>query len=652
MALLIKPANEHFSKTSCVSVRNRCGEHGAEPKYNILFLMVSTVFFKQFVVDAEAQEKNVAEKSNLDEVVDWKCDSDLDCTANNSVCTNNTCQCPPGYIYNGEMTSCIEVAKYGEKCVESRQCSAYLLSGGSCVNNVCVCREGYYYFHGKCNEYTGLLQKCNKDDECYVHADFKAAHCDNGTCRCSPGFYQREYRTCRPEGRNIGDACTINNDCKLNTTAYCDNFACALSNGNNDEPETSFDGNISQDSYAIKIGFNTSLICTSDADCEVFQNATCSPTKTCTCIRAHFFNEDINRCVPEIGENCRSTDNAAIEGSECRNGTWTCQAGKIASLNNRVCAKATTDYKYSCLMDTQCSIFGPDAICQNLACICKETSRFIESELFCWTKRKITETCQRDMDCYVDGINTTLSCKNNVCSCPDGSHANANRTDCVEDAADLGGKCEKESDCATKNAACVNEVCVCKLGYYESNKQCLAGVNATCKKNEECTPKNSECKLGHCRCKKEYVAASTGLCMPVVPFGKPCENDVQCHVVVTDAICSGVNNSTTNKICTCSKGYHKRFNKCNKRKVLGMSCDTLGECYLDFNKIRVICMNGKCACDWGYERVDDTTCEPSSKTQLYVNDASVVNMSGLLSVALVLTKILYSLRTCYNAVIF
>lgn len=35
-----------------------------------------------------------------------------------------------------------------------------------------------------------------------MNADFEASICDEGICKCSRGFYQREYRTCRREGKS------------------------------------------------------------------------------------------------------------------------------------------------------------------------------------------------------------------------------------------------------------------------------------------------------------------------------------------------------------------------------------------------------------------------------------------------------------------
>ena len=580
------------------------------------------------------------------EIIDWKCNSNLDCNVINSICINSTCQCTAGYIYNGNMTSCIRVAGYGENCEESIQCSRYLYSGGTCVKNICECAEGYYYMHGRCNAYTGLHKGCYKDDDCYVYADYKAAFCNNGICKCSPGFYQREYRTCRPEGKKIGDACTINNDCTFNSNANCDDFKCAVS-GDKRVPE-SYSTNDLFESDAVEKDTSSVVNCKTDKDCTILNNALCGPSGTCICKRA-YFREGNGTCVPELGEACQGTDdNNDIENSECRNGIWTCKAGYIISLDNQKCVKARRKYGYDCSVDMHCSIFGPDAICIDVVngkgCACNEKSRFNETELFCWTKRGLEEQCQQDIDCYVDGATSTFSCINNTCSCPNGSHPNSNRTECVENAADLGMPCEAVTDCATENAVCVNDICVCRDSYYESEGRCDQGINSNCTSISECKPENSQCNEGHCICNEAYVAASFGLCVPVVSFGDPCERDVQCAAAVSDAICINADNSTTNKTCACIEGYHNRFDKCNKRKVLGTSCENHGECYLDSNESQVVCKNGKCACDWNYVRVNDTVCRIRSTIQPSVNSGTTRIISGLLPVLLLLTNYLNAIK--------
>ncbi|XP_031841133.1 uncharacterized protein LOC116430740 [Nomia melanderi] len=554
---------------------------------------------KGSVVSTESQGDDVAVHQGFSN--EQKCDGDSDCPIKNSVCINKICQCASGYVINGSLTACIKVVTaYNDDCEESIQCSSYLHSGAACVNKVCTCIDGYYYLHGRCNAYTGLLGKCRLDEDCYVHAEYGAASCDNGVCKCSPGYYQREYRTCRPEGKVVGDACVIDNDCKLDN-AYCDDNKCSIKK---DKSISVHKENMLQESYELEqIATELRTNCTTNEACG--ENALCSELGICICKRGYFFDTSTTKCVPELGESCQENDNSTIEYAECKNKKWNCVSGRVSSASNQQCLKLTRVYNNSCLNNENCQIFGPDSICENKKCICNENSHFVESEMFCWLKTGFNGTCQRDIDCYIDGINTSLSCTNKVCSCPEGTHANSDYTDCLEN---------------------------------------YIGINSSCTMDSECQPNNSVCRKNYCTCKENYTATSFKSCKPLRLFGESCDADVQCSTTVPNAICSAVDTSTTNKVCSCSEDYHYRFNKCNKRKVLGEICLDLGECYLNSNQHRVKCKNGQCACDWDYVKVNDTVCEMHSDTRYNNNGNAINNVSGgLLTTALLMISYLVTL---------
>ncbi|XP_043258055.1 prion-like-(Q/N-rich) domain-bearing protein 25 [Colletes gigas] len=559
-----------------------------------LFTVQCSLYEGSAVNSKQLEEQITLQKQFID---DWKCNSNLDCTVINSNCVNSTCQCSPGYVYNGEMTSCVKIVDtYGDKCNESIQCSRYLLSGATCLNNICICSEGYYYAHGRCIAYTGLNKKCHQDYDCYVFATYGATFCDKGICKCSPGFYQREYRTCRPKAKDFNDECLIRNDCAFNNTAYCnDEFKCVVES-------VLFSITNFIDDKIIRYDFSVELSiekkCTTNENCKQFDNTVCGPLGKCVCKRAYFLHEN-GKCVPELGEPCLVNDTAHIERSECKYGKWNCKSNQVASVDNRSCRKANRKYNYSCNFDEQCHTFGPDAVCNNERCLCNENSQFIESELFCWVKRKIGDKCQQSKDCYVNDKSAKPSCKNNICSCPKGTQANAELTACEER---------------------------------------VTGINSTCTKNSDCPTENSECKSNRCTCKKNYVAISVDSCLPVVGHEEPCENDLQCSATMANAVCIGEGGSNENKTCDCAANCHYKFKKCYKTKdsnlsskictlayknieisVLGSRCDYLGECYLNSDDYRVVCKNNRCSCNWGYVKANDTTCRMDSNTQRYNN---------------------------------
>lgn len=128
----------------------------------------------------------------------------------------------------------------------------------------------------------------------------------------------------------------------------------------------------------IRVGSN----CTSNDNCLALGNAVCSPaTGTCRCNRAHFASPIGTKCIPgninvtddifvnimvsdvvhlmllELGESCQKKgEESYIEKSFCREGTWSCANGTVASNNNRECLKGDFDkqiygiqYSFNCI---------------------------------------------------------------------------------------------------------------------------------------------------------------------------------------------------------------------------------------------------------------------------------------------------------------
>ncbi|KAL6262751.1 hypothetical protein P5V15_005542 [Pogonomyrmex californicus] len=562
--------------------------------YIILYLQFFIHNVSTFNIDI-LSKKNISNTNNIMRISEWECRSNNDCTAKNSMCNNNNlCQCASGYIFNADMTACIKVAtRLYDSCEETVQCSAYLLSGAKCVENVCVCGPGFYYLHGRCNRYVGkrlfsilfimfflyivndkryvilliyigLFGKCEQNIDCYVNADFEASTCDaeEKICKCSLGFYLREYRTCRREGKDI------------------------------------------------RVGSN----CMTDEDCRVVGNAICGPTGTCTCYRAHFESSTGIACIPELGEPCQNNDVSYIQKSICRGGRWSCTNGTVASKDNRQCLTATREYKGSCHQDEQCYIFGPDAVCSNNKCVCNENiSHYVENELFCWGNTGVGKTCIRDQDCFVKDFKGNLIC-NGTCNCPHNTRLSKDNMACIGPT-ELGGFCEINEDCVIPYSVCNEKVCSCDENYYEANKLCLPGINSTCNNNEDCTPEHSICNSNNCSCEANYVAVAIDLCVPVSLYGEPCSIDVQCSAITPGAICAIKNESNVmesskeeDKICTCNKEDYYTLGKCFKKKFLGEICRSIGECYGSSTWKEIVCRNEKCTCDWGYKISNNRTC--------------------------------------------
>ncbi|RLU25460.1 hypothetical protein DMN91_001616 [Ooceraea biroi] len=612
------------------------------------FLICNVFTFNIKVLSKEVIQIN--DTNNITYNSDWKCKSNDECTATNSVCQNNLCQCESEYIFNADMTSCIKVATgLYDTCEETIQCSTYLLSGAKCINKVCVCGPGYYYLHGRCNRYVGLYEKCKQDVDCYVNADFEASVCDNGICKCTPGFYQREYRTCRREGKKDGDECTINNDCTFDN-AICTEFVCKASQVE-EAIELASDAMLTTNNSDANEEIRVDGNCMTNEDCRALGNAVCSPIGTCRCDRAHFASATGTECIPELGEPCQESQKGYIEKSFCRKGRWSCSSDTVASKNNRECLEVTREHNGNCEHIEQCYVLGPDALCNNKKCVCNEiVSHYIKSELFCWVNRGVEETCKHNRDCYVKDFKGELICKNNKCSCPDGTHLRKNKMACISDETGLGGICDVDDDCVTLNSVCKREVCSCDKNYYELNEKCLAGINSNCTNNEHCTPRNSVCVSNVCSCEPNYVSVATGLCMPLSSYDEPCSLDVQCSNI-SGAICASKQvekaatdmaespETTESKVCTCSEDSYYTFEQCFKKRFLGETCMNHNECYESVKQIqekKIICKNGKCACDWGWNEWNSSVCVKHPEAAAFYLNSSTINVisTGLFSIIL------------------
>ncbi|KAK2584083.1 hypothetical protein KPH14_006527 [Odynerus spinipes] len=589
------------------------------------------------------------EDNLLREDIEWSCKSDAECTAQGSTCKEERCECLPGYVYNDDMTTCLRVATaYGDACEETIQCSRYLFTGGKCIENACVCAPGFHYLHGRCYETVELGNKCKNDGECHTNREFGSTMCDNGICKCRAGFYQREYRSCRPAALSVSEECFIDLDCKFNENATCVKSTCALNENEGNYYETlnaSFRLTKAGDKDAETVTEWSD--CVKDSDCNIHKNAICGTSGKCICKRAHFVPPKLKNkvCVPEIGEPCNADDQVTIANTICKSGTWNCISNKVASTTNQECLKATRVYNNSCQLDEHCYAFGPDAICNNKKCLCNENSHFMKEQQFCWMNRGVGDSCKTNEDCYIEGLSGKLVCTNNVCDCSEGTHLNSAGTTCINSRAELGMYCELDEQCYRSNSVCTDNVCTCKQNYYELKKRCYPGINATCDVNStkpnECQPRHTICSSGVCTCREGYVDVSTTTCLPKMKYGEVCSHDAQCNSEIPNAICaSNSSHSSSMKFCSCPEDRQFRYSECLKKKLLGESCTLRSECYLDFDQDRAICMNGVCTCDWQYVQVSDTSCQENLAGRLLAPNGAIETFSRtslpILSISLIL----------------
>ncbi|XP_015117114.1 prion-like-(Q/N-rich) domain-bearing protein 25 [Diachasma alloeum] len=559
-----------------------------------------------------------------------QCSRDVNCMVN-SVCEKNQCKCRGGYVFSGNMTTCLKVANsYGEACDENHQCASYLSVGGACSSGKCVCSPGYHYLHGYCYKTTDLGETCLSPDNCYVNHQPEAAICENKKCRCSDNFYQREYRSCRRAAQKIGDECLIDLDCRFNPRATCGKSKrCQL--------ETSgilLHGEREGNSRKTLKG-NIAVIgkpCNASADCNPMGAAICSALGVCVCDRAHFPSENGDKCIAELGATCENDAVPEIRNAECREDVtlWSCKSGQVATIDNRECKKATTRFNSSCLLNEQCFVFGPDAICRDRKCICNDDSHYVEDQMICWTSKGLGERCRQDEDCHVNGLDVDIRCNDEfVCSCPNGTHVNGDQTVCIADHNEIGGFCIENGDCSVKNSICSNKSCTCADNHFESSGECVRGNFASCEVDQECKVYNSVCRNGTCTCHNYHVALTVDLCVPVSDLDDECNHDIQCSARNPNSVCKSIALETGEKgavsgtkdgkgRCACADGYHYNYDGCFKKRVLKETCQTLAECYIESHTDSVLCKNGICSCNFGWRAVNNSHCE-SGATALISN---------------------------------
>lgn len=112
-----------------------------------------------------------------------------------SVCNQNKCMCPQGFVPNKQGTiGCFRIGKrLGNICNISSQCGGDL----ECRNNVCQCEEGFQLFRTQGTNIcllwhppTRVMERCRLNDDCIQH-DVNSV-CKKKWCQCNNGYQMFE----------------------------------------------------------------------------------------------------------------------------------------------------------------------------------------------------------------------------------------------------------------------------------------------------------------------------------------------------------------------------------------------------------------------------------------------------------------------------
>ncbi|XP_014282975.1 cell death abnormality protein 1 isoform X2 [Halyomorpha halys] len=533
------------------------------------------------------------------------CSTSDDCDMIGAVCEQKSCVCPSGYVANSLHTQCLIAAEgYGTACLDNIQCSTSLKSGGICLNNTCVCADGYHYFLGKCWKSAGLGEPCKHDQNCFVSYDFEASICnDKKICECSPGYYQREYSSCRRKSYNPGDSCGIHLDCQFKNAFCTTDRKCSKNQTSvsyKAETITLLAASTQSNSLmSPKVGDN----CTSSNECP--KNAECNQRKACAC-KLGFYSQN-NNCYPELGASCSVDGDCVGKNTMCRNQTYcTCKVGFVASVSNQYCDKMSRYLGWSCLRDRECDFFGPGSSCVDKKCQCSNNTHYIEDVMYCWETKYIGDKCVDNEDC--GGVNTMI-CSKGICQCIEKTHPSSDKHVCRADSLTVGSKCEENLDCMFENSYCDTTVnsCQCIKGYIYINGSCVSGAGGKCNSTSDCYTEGTNCANGICTCQKGFIGSDNSRkCLTVVQkLSENCLESVQCEEM--EGICSEGQ-------CHCRNDSHYVENyKCYKTRYLNEGCTSNGNCTTIKN---AVCLKGTCLCQPGYISIlNGTTCSGSSHAE-------------------------------------
>uniref|UniRef100_T1HWU2 EGF-like domain-containing protein n=1 Tax=Rhodnius prolixus TaxID=13249 RepID=T1HWU2_RHOPR len=500
---------------------------------------------------------------------------------------------------------------YGASCIESVQCSTKLEAGGQCNNSICNCAEGFHYFKGQCWKTSGLTQPCKHDSNCFVSNDFEASICNNvkNICECSPGYYQREYSSCRRISEKPGESCGIPLDCKYpNATCTrertCGEEGKALEPKDKQEEVSFFVENIRKRRKRTALATYPSLgskkigaNCKNNTECP--KNSECYKESLCLCLKG-FYTTDNSTCYPELGSRCEEDGDCKGKNTMCRNNKYcTCKQGFVATQDSRQCDKMSRNINWSCLRDEECGFFGPGGKCISKKCHCSNETHWVSEQLFCWVNKKVGESCTQSEDC--GGRNSSMICTDDkVCACIPDAHPSSTGTSCRKDSKQVGQPCYENLDCIYTHAECniTLHVCTCQRGYLENKTVCVAGINGTCKSNEDCNVKNSHCNNNTCVCIKNFVSnQSLNKCLALATtVGSKCSEPEQCNLLSGDCI---------QGVCNCRNGSYfvPKDKKCYVKSIINQNCTREQNCSV----LNSECLRNICKCKRGYEPRENFT---------------------------------------------
>ncbi|XP_026748053.1 prion-like-(Q/N-rich) domain-bearing protein 25 [Trichoplusia ni] len=571
----------------------------------------------------------------------WSCTQNSDCsTTLGAICTNGDCVCPAGTqsILGG--TVCGNAAPYYTSvCFEDHQCS-HLVTNFECrlineetgVRN-CYCQEGFHYFLGRCWKSIDFGEPCNRDEECMsIMRDPFSLSCQEGTCACAAGYYERQRGECRQIANAPGQGCVLDEDCQFEGgVCNINNFQCVLattlksSQIKSDEPVLKYEDSPIQDFSANVTGTrNHGTPCGTGGTCN--SPFVCSNLGACVCPTGYYASPNGAQCWAELGS---PSTNQQCQGflAQNINNVCKCPANVYYEENMRDCVKATRRVSDACVTDQMCHTFGSAARCgapqepfylRSCECIPGQAV-WDEERSMCRLFVGIGEACQVNSDCLAG--NQEILCVENsegvgICTCPEGTSPVDGL--CLTSGLELGEQCQASAECSgTEHSVCEDSVCSCDADYQQIDNYCAPTIGGTCLVDDDCSIENTECVAQDdasaltCQCSEDYVSAND-VCWPkLTSISTVCNVTAQCTTLLGPA------STCVEASCECSPGYHYRDSGCWPQIGLFGSCSRNSECFLQEDSQRVVCRNSLCQCSFDYPYSEQlNTCVSSATMTL------------------------------------
>ncbi|XP_057335490.1 prion-like-(Q/N-rich) domain-bearing protein 25 [Microplitis mediator] len=542
------------------------------------------------------------------------------CAPENSICTNNICQCEPDYVYRG--TNCVPEF-LGMPCKTEKDCQETRFSTCS-DDNVCVCKSDYIE-SGSSTCLPLIGGRCIHHENCVV----KNSHCSSNECKCIHNYVAHSNDVCTP--LILGGSCDNDEDCgdikhskcskdKLCTCissyiwvnktycapalgSYCwKDEKCATDHASCIDNECKCNENSIQQSNQCSPKLLGSS-CISHSDCRRVKFAKCSADKRCICL-PNSRAVDRTSCVPFLNGFCLTELDCLVSNSECFDLNCECKSNFL-TVSNTECREPRLGMTCSGFSDCDNLIFH--SICsKNKTCTCAKNHYAISSKA---CAPGFNEACFESEPCARDNS----ICIDNICQCKPNYVYQGIK--CVPGFLEM--PCQTESDCQRiKFSTCSDDgMCVCKSNYTKSNSStCLPLIEGYCTKNDDCVALNSYCLFNKCRCIENHFAHSNDLCTPMV-FDDICSEDSDC--IDIGRKCS------RNRRCIC-KENHIVLSSTKCAPLLNGYCSSNKDCYVKNS----ICVENRCQCDFDHFSHSNYECDPITLGKLCSADIDCKNIKN------------------------